>query len=153
MKIDEIDVQILHELQTDSRISLRELSKRINLSPPSVTERVRRLEDNGVIEGYTIRLNKKKLGLTIDCIIEVTMKDGQHERFKNFIQDYKHSEWCYRVAGGACFIVKLSVSSLVDIEQFINIVSSYALTETSIVFSKVEVHDHIDKFMSVRSIK
>ncbi len=147
MKIDEIDVRILHELQKDSRISIRELSKRVNLSPPSVTERVRRLEDNNIIEGYAIRLNKKKLGFAIDCIIKVTMRDGQYERFKSFIKDYKHSEWCYRIAGDACFIVKLSVPSLEDIEQFINAVSSYALTETSIVFSKVEVNDNIDKFL------
>ncbi len=60
MKLDEIDVLILQELQKDSRLSIRELSKRINLSPPSVTERVRRLEDDGVIEGYTIKINKKK---------------------------------------------------------------------------------------------
>lgn len=147
MKVDEIDVRILHELQADSRISIRELSKRINLSPPSVTERVRRLEDNNIIEGYTIRLNKKKLGFAIDCIVEVTMKDGQYEKFKNFIRDYKHSEWCYRIAGAACFIVKLSVPSLEDIEQFIDAISSYAFTETSIVFSKVEVNHSIDKFL------
>lgn len=147
MKIDEIDVRILHELQTDCRISIRELSKRVHLSPPSVTERVRRLEDNNIIEGYTVRLNKKELGFTIDCVIEVTMRDGQYEKFKSFIKDYKYSEWCYRIAGVACFIVKLSVPSLGDIEQFINAVSSFALTETSIVFSKVEVNDNIDKFL------
>lgn len=147
MKIDEIDARILHELQTDCRISIRELSKRVKLSPPSVTERVRRLEDNNIIEGYTIRLNKKNLGFTIDCIIEVTMRDGQYEKFKNFIKDYKYSEWCYRVAGASCFIVKLSVLSLDDIEQFINAISPYALTETSIVFSKAEVNDSIDKFL------
>ena len=147
MKIDEIDVQISYELQTDSRISIRELSKRVNLSPPSVAERVRRLEDNNIIEGYTIRLNKNKLGFVIDCIIEVTMKNGQHDKFKSFIKDYKYSEWCYRIAGSACFIVKLSVASLEDIEKFINAISPYALTKTSIVFSKVEVNNKINKFL------
>lgn len=147
MKIDEIDVRILQELQTDSRISIRELSKRVNLSPPSVTERVRRLEDSGILEKYTIRLNQKKLGFAIDCIIEVTMRDGQYEKFKSFIKDYKYSEWCYRIAGAACFIVKLSVSSLEDIEQFIDVVSPYAMTETSIVFSEVEVDRSINKFL------
>ncbi|MPM17620.1 HTH-type transcriptional regulator LrpC [bioreactor metagenome] len=147
MKIDEIDVRILHELQADSRISIRELSKRVNLSPPSVTERVRRLEEHNIIEGYTIRLNKKGLGFAIDCIIEVTMRDGQYEKFKSFIKDYKHSEWCYRIAGAACFIVKLSVPSLEDIEQFVDAVSPYAMTETSIVFSEVEVDHSINKLL------
>lgn len=71
------------------------------------------------------------------------MKDGQYETFKGFIKDYEYSEWCYRIAGAACFIVKLSVPSLANIEHFINAISSYALTETSIVFSQVDVNDRI----------
>ncbi|WP_110953738.1 Lrp/AsnC family transcriptional regulator [Anaerosinus massiliensis] len=147
MKIDEIDIQILCELQKDSRISIRELSKRVNLSPPSVSERVRRLEEKQIIEGYTIRLNKNKLGFVIKCIIEITMRDGQYEKFKSFIKEYKYSECCYRIAGDVCFIVKMTVSSLGDIEQFINAVSSYAITKTYVVFSEVEVNHSIDKFV------
>ena len=147
MKIDEIDTRILRELQADSRIPIRELSKRVNLSPPSVTERVKRLEEHHIIEGYTICLNKKELGFSIDCIINVTMRDGQYEKFKNFIKDYQYSEWCYRIAGAACFIIKLSVPSLEDIEQFVDAVSPYAMTQTSIVFSEVEVNHSIDKFL------
>ena len=147
MKLDEIDVEILSQLQKDSRLSIRELSKRINLSPPSVTERIRRLEDNGVIEKYTIKINKKKLGLSIDCIIKVTMKNGEYDRFKKFIKDYPKSEWCYRIAGDGCFIVKLSVSELNEVEDFINEISSYALTSTIVAFSSVEIDDDIRKFL------
>ncbi|WP_346939290.1 Lrp/AsnC family transcriptional regulator [uncultured Clostridium sp.] len=147
MKLDEIDVMILSELEKNSRLSIRELSKRINLSPPSVTERVKRLEDNGVIEGYTISINKKKLGLSIDCIIKVTMRNGEYERFKNFIKDYNHSEWCYRIAGDGCFLVKLSVKDLVEIEEFINEVSPYAITSTNIVFSEIAIGNSINKFL------
>lgn len=148
MKIDEIDAQILLELQRNSRLSIRELSKRINLSPPSVTERVKRLEDNGIIEGYTIKINKKKLGLSIDCIIKVTMKNGEYERFKSFIKDNNRSEWCYRIAGDGCFIVKLSVRTLEEIEEFINQVTSYAITTTIIAFSEVKINDDITKFLT-----
>ena len=147
MKLDEIDVMILSQLQKDSRLSIRELSKRINLSPPSVTERVRKLEDSGVIEKYTIKINKKKLGLSIDCIIKVTMKNGEYERFKIFIKDFQKSEWCYRIAGDGCFLVKLSISDLNEVEEFINLISSYALTSTIVAFSSVEIDDDIKKFL------
>ncbi|MBE6082715.1 MULTISPECIES: Lrp/AsnC family transcriptional regulator [Tissierellales] len=147
MKLDEIDVLILQELQKESRLSIRELSRRVNLSPPSVTERVRRLEDNGVIEGYTIKINKKKLGLYIDCIIKVTMRNGQYEKFKIFIKEYKQSEWCYRIAGDGCFLVKLSIRSLNDIEEFINDISSYAMTETIIALSEVTINNNIKKYL------
>ncbi|AAK79435.1 Lrp/AsnC family leucine-responsive transcriptional regulator [Clostridium acetobutylicum] len=147
MKLDEIDILILRELQNDSRLSIRELSKHVNLSPPAVTERVRRLEDNEIIEGYTIKINKKKLGLPIDCIVKVTMKNGQYEKFKIFIKEYKRSEWCYRIAGDGCFLVKLLVQSLNEIEEFINDVSSYAVTETIIALSEVAINNDINKFL------
>ncbi|NLZ49169.1 MAG: Lrp/AsnC family transcriptional regulator [Clostridiales bacterium] len=153
MKIDKIDVLILKELQKDSRLSIRELSKRINLSPPSVSERVRKLEDYGIIEGYSIKINKKKIGLSIDCIIKVTMKNGEYEKFKTFIKDYERSEWCYRIAGNGCFLVKLSVESLEEIEEFINHISSYALTETTIAFSEVPIDNSIDKFIEKANSK
>jgi len=75
------------------------------------------------------------------------MRDGQYEKFKNFIRDYKYSERCYRVAGDACFIVKLSLPSLENTEEFINSDSSYAMAETSIVFSEVEVKTNIDNYL------
>ncbi|QHI72135.1 Lrp/AsnC family transcriptional regulator [Aminipila terrae] len=144
MKFDEIDMSILQELQKDSRLSYRELSKHINLSPPSVTERVRKLESEGIIQEYTININKKGLGFGTECIVQVTMRDGQYDRFIAFIQDYKYCEWCYRIAGAACFIVKLTVASLDEVEKFINNISSYALTNTSIVFSEVKIHSEIE---------
>lgn len=146
MKIDEIDIMILSELQKNSRLSIRQLSKLINLSPPSITERIKRLEENGVIERYTIKINKKNIGLPIDCIIKVTMRNGEYERFKAFIKGYERSEWCYRVAGDSCFLVKLSISSLNEIEEFINLISSYTITSTIIAFSSVEINDDINKF-------
>lgn len=147
MKFDEIDILILSELQKNSRLSIRELSKRINLSPPSVTERVKRLEEYRVIEGYTIKINKKKLGLTIDCIVKVTMKNGEYERFKAFIKEYKRSECGYRIAGDSCFLIKLSVKTLSEIEEFIDEISSYAITITNIAFSEIEVNNDISKFL------
>ncbi|WP_026888575.1 Lrp/AsnC family transcriptional regulator [Clostridium beijerinckii] len=147
MKFDEIDIAILSELQKNSRLSIRELSKRINLSPPSVTERVNRLQDSGIIEGYTIRINKKKLGLSIDCIMKITMKNGEYNKFKNFIKNHERSEWGYRIAGDGCFLVKLSVKNLEEIEEFINDISEYSLTTTIIAFSKVEIDNNINKFL------
>lgn len=146
--MDEIDVKILSELQSDSRLSIRELSKRINLSPPSVAERVRKLEDKGIIEGYTIKVNRKLMGFPIDCFVMVTMKNGEYERFKRFIADYPRSEFCYRIAGDACFLVKLNVESLEQIEEFINLVTPFATTKTQVAFSEVPVATNVTKFLN-----
>lgn len=147
MKMDEIDLDILRELQQDSRLSIRELSKKVNLSPPSVTERVRRLEDIGIIEGYTIKINKSRMGISINCIIQVTMKNGEYDRFIKYITGHPRSELCYRVTGEACFVVVISVASLSEIEQFINDVSPYAMTKTMIAFKQISVDNDICKFI------
>jgi Transcriptional regulators len=151
MEIDKVDLDILKELQKDSRLSIRELSKKVNLSPPSVAERVRRLEDNDIIEGYTIKINKSKLGITIRCVMQVTMRNGEYNRFIKYISDHPRSELCYRVAGEACFIVVLSVVSLDEIEEFINDVSSFAITKTMIAFKQVAVDENIGKFLNMKT--
>ncbi|GED13485.1 Lrp/AsnC family transcriptional regulator [Aneurinibacillus migulanus] len=143
MKIDEIDTKILSELQKDSRLSMRELSKRVNLSAPSVAERVNKMEDEGIIEGYSIRINRKKLGYPLTCLVEVTMKNGEYEKFQNLISKEPRCLFCYRVAGQSCFILLLSVKTIEEIEEFINSISSIAKTNTYITFSEIPINQDI----------
>ena len=146
MKFDDIDLNILAELQKDSRLSIRELSKKVNLSPPSVTERVRRLEDNGVIEGYTIKINKSNLGLSIKCIVEVTLKGTEYELAPPYIVNHPRCEYCFRVAGESCFIVVLSVFSFDEVEDFIKQISPFAMTKTKFAFAQLDVNKDIKKY-------
>lgn len=139
MKIDDLDIQILDVLSGDSRISMRELAKRVNLSAPSVTERVRKLESEGIIKGYTIEVDRKKLGFPLECVLEVTIKNGDYKRFKEYAAASSGVVSCVRVAGRACFFVRLSVADLQEVEAFINDVASFAATCTHVVFSEVEV--------------
>ena len=80
MQLDRVDRKILNELYNDSRLSMRELAKRVNLSAPSTAERVRKLESEGVIQKYTIDIDYKKAGLVLDCILEITLKNGDTTR-------------------------------------------------------------------------
>lgn len=144
MQLDRIDRKILNELYNDSRLSMRELSKRVNLSAPSVTERVRKLESEGVIQKYTIDINYKKAGFILDCILEITLKNGDTTRLQQFIQSYPTASFCYRVTGSLCYIVKISVPSLVELEEFINDVSLYATTVSHIVLSEVSLTPNIE---------
>ncbi|MCM3004273.1 Lrp/AsnC family transcriptional regulator [Priestia koreensis] len=139
MKIDDIDRLILQHLQVDARVSMRELAKKVNLSAPSVTERVKRLESAGIIEEYTIKLNKKKLGLPVACIVELTIKNGQYPRFQQFIAEYPYAEFCYRIAGQACYVLKLQLPDLSMLESFINDVMPLATTVSHVVLSEVKI--------------
>lgn len=128
-------------------MSIRELSKRVNLSPSSVSDRVHKLEDNGIIEGYTIKINKRALGLNIRCIIQIDIKNAQFQKFKEFIYDYPGVSFCYRIAGHSCIIVKLDVKTIEEIEQFVDCISNMnGTTSTNIIFSQIDLSNDIEKF-------
>ncbi len=139
MNIDRIDLHILKELTNNARLSMRELSKLVNLSAPSVAERVRHLEHVGIISGYSININCEKLGLPISCFVEVTIKNGEYNRFKKFIATYPYALFCERIAGKACFITKLQLPSLKELESFIDEVTPFAHTLSHVGISQVEI--------------
>lgn len=147
MKIDNTDIKILKELQLDSRLSIRELSKRVNLSPPSVADRIRKFEDSGIIEGYTIKINEAALDFSIQCMIQIDIKNDKFEKFKEFIYNHPRVIFCYRIAGHSCILLKLSVKSISEIEKFVDSISSLAATtSTHIIFSEIPVSKSIEKF-------
>ncbi|WP_062198150.1 Lrp/AsnC family transcriptional regulator [Massilibacterium senegalense] len=145
MKIDEVDIHIIQELSRESRLSMRELAKKVNLSAPSVTERVKKLESTGVIKNYTVTLDLAKIGLPVQCLVEVIIHQGLHEKFIDYVKTYPFVEFCYRTLGHASFIVKLTVPSLENVEYFINKISDYGQTETHVILTTVDVKKDIQK--------
>jgi Lrp/AsnC family transcriptional regulator, leucine-responsive regulatory protein len=144
MKIDTIDKKIIDQLRENSRLSMSELGRRINLSSPSVTERVRQMESFGIIKKYTLDLDYEKLGFPIQCIIEATVKNGEYNTFKKFIEALSNVEFCYRIAGNACFMLKMQFQSFSKAEQFIENVNPFAHTVTHFIFSQTETKLTID---------
>ncbi|TWI60039.1 Lrp/AsnC family transcriptional regulator [Halalkalibacter nanhaiisediminis] len=144
MKIDDIDRMILDELHINSRLSMSEIGRRVNLSSPSVTERVRQMESFGIIKKYTLEIDYEKLGLPIQCIIEATVKNGDYKAFKNFIQKFPNVQFCYRVAGNACYMLKMHFDTFSKAEQFIEEVNPYAQTVTHFIFSQVPIEPQIN---------
>lgn len=143
MKLDQTDVQILELLKKDARLSMRELGRNVHLSAPSVADRVKKLEDEGIISGYTIQINRKALGFMMDCWVEVTLRSGDIHGFKSFIKKCPNVIHCYCVAGRACYMLLLSAPLLSDIEKLINDMAPYANTVTSIIFSEVPSSDNL----------
>ncbi|MBL5775455.1 Lrp/AsnC family transcriptional regulator [Bacillus sporothermodurans] len=140
MQIDTIDKKIIDELSKNSRLSMSELGRRINLSSPSVTERVRRMESFGVIKRNTLEVDYGKLGLPIQCIIEATIKNGDYQSFKKYIEGLSNVEFCYRIAGNACYMLKMQFETFAKAEEFIDDVNPYAHTVTHFIFSKIETN-------------
>ncbi|KGR84399.1 Lrp/AsnC family transcriptional regulator [Lysinibacillus odysseyi] len=135
--MDAVNEMIIEELKKDSRISMSELGRRVHLSPPAVRERVRQLEEQGIIKGFTIALDIKKMGYPIEAIIEATIKNNRYNDFKQQIQTYTNIDFCYRIAGEACFLLKAHFQTFVDAETFIDELQPFAHTKTNFVFSEV----------------
>ncbi|WP_246943640.1 Lrp/AsnC family transcriptional regulator [Bacillus pinisoli] len=144
MKIDDIDKKIISELAENSRLSMSELGRRINLSSPSVTERVRQMESFGIIKKYTLEIDYEKLGLPIQCIVEATVKNGDYKRFMHFIESLHNVDFCYRIAGNACYMLKIHFENFAKAEEFINTVNPYASTVTHFIFSEVQTSMKVD---------
>ncbi len=138
MKMDEMDRKIIEELRQNSRLSMSELGRRVHLSSPSVTERVRQMESFGIIKQYTIDIDHEKTGFPIQCIIEATVKNSDYTSFKTYIEKQENVEFCYRIAGNACYMLKMQFEHFSQAEQFINDISPYATTVTHFIFSQVE---------------
>ncbi|WP_044640126.1 Lrp/AsnC family transcriptional regulator [Risungbinella massiliensis] len=140
MKIDKMDKKILDELHHNCRLTMSELGRRVNLSSPSVTERVRQMESFGLIKKYTLEVDHEKLGLPIQCIIEATVKNGDYNSFKKYIEKLPNVEFCYRIAGKACYMLKMHFETFAKAEEFIDTVSPLAQTVTHFIFSKIDTN-------------
>lgn len=133
--IDEIDASLLTILSEDGRIALKDLAARVGLSAPSVAERLRRLEEAGIIEGYGAKLNARALGLSLAVYIRIRPMPGELTRVADLLADKPEVIECDRVTGDDCFVAKALVRSVDELEQLIDDILPYATTNTSVIQS------------------
>ncbi len=133
--LDEPDAKILRVLTTDARTSVAEIARDVGLSAPSVSERIRRLEDAGVIEGYTANVNPQALGLPLSVHIRIRPMPGQLKKVIQILHDLDAVVECDRITGEDCFIAKAHVESIEDMERLIDQIIPYAMTNTAIIQS------------------
>ncbi|WP_421872808.1 Lrp/AsnC family transcriptional regulator [Nitratireductor rhodophyticola] len=133
--LDRIDASLIRELCADSRISRAELARRVGLSAPSVAERVRRLEDLGVIRGYGARIDPARLGYGLTLLIRARPLPGQMARMIEAIRATPQIVSCDRVSGEDCFVARAHVRDVAEMEAVIDRIVPYGATNSSIVQS------------------
>lgn len=138
--IDAVDRQLLEALATDARTSAAELARMVGLSAPSVSERIRRMEDVGLIEGYAARINPKVLGFSLSAWLRIRPVPGQLQRVVSILESLPEIVQCDRVTGEDCFMARVHVHSVEELERLIDKVIPYAMTNTSIIQSSPVTH-------------
>lgn len=121
-ELDDIDVAIINELQADSRLSLRELANRVHRSTTPVFERLRRLESDGIVKGYTISVDLEKIGrrFTVFCNVSLRHINTEiHEAFAHEVETMEEVSECYNVSGAFDYMLKVEVPDMKSYRKFV----------------------------------
>jgi Lrp/AsnC family transcriptional regulator, leucine-responsive regulatory protein len=132
-KLDDTDRRIVGELLVDGRVSLAELGRRVSLSSPAVAERVRRLEQAGVITGYRAEIDPRMLGYQLTAIVRVKPAPGQLPRIPELAAEIPQVGECHRITGEDCFYLKVHLRTIDELSGLLDRFLAYGETTTSIV--------------------
>jgi Lrp/AsnC family transcriptional regulator, leucine-responsive regulatory protein len=132
---DDTDARLLAELQADARLSNAELGRRVNLSPPAVADRLKRLERTGVVTGYRADVDPKALGLDLGAIMRIRPSPRQLPKVAELARDTPEVVECHRITGEDCFFLKLHVRDVEHLEEVVDRFILYGQTTTSIIQS------------------
>jgi Lrp/AsnC family transcriptional regulator, leucine-responsive regulatory protein len=133
--LDEVNLRILQELQENGRLGMAELARRVSMSPPAVAERVQRLERAGVIAGYRAEIDARALGYPVAAIVRIRPAPGQLQRIPEVARETPEVGECYRITGDDCYLMRLHLRAIDDLEDVLDRFTPFGQTTTSIIHS------------------
>jgi Lrp/AsnC family leucine-responsive transcriptional regulator len=133
--LDPVNVRLLGELRKNPRMTMSELARRLQMSSPAVTDRVQRLEDNGIITGYRLELDPRALGWPVAAFVRVRPGPGQLNRIADLARDTPEVVECHRITGEDCFLMKVHVAEIDKLEEVLDRFLMFGQTTSSIVQS------------------
>jgi Transcriptional regulators len=136
--LDETDWKLIEALQRDARQSYTALGQQVGLSRPAVVERIRRLEDSGVITGYRAVIDPSKLGLDITAFVRIsTQTVEESQELSRLIRESPEVQECYCGTGSDCFTMRVLVASLEQLDAFLERIRVYGNPISSVMLSSV----------------
>lgn len=135
-QIDDIDRKLLTLLLADARLSLKEIAGQVGLSSPSASERLRRLQERGVIRRFTVELDPASLGYPVQAIVRVRPLPGKVARVQQLLEGIPEIAECDKVTGDDCFVARVFVRSIEHLDDVLDRIGDEAETNTSVVKSQ-----------------
>jgi Lrp/AsnC family leucine-responsive transcriptional regulator len=133
--LDEINLRLLRELDASGRTGMAELGRRVGLSAPAVAERVHRLERAGVIAGYRAEIDPAALGFPVGAVVRIRPSPGQLQRVREIAAETREVAECHRITGEDCYLLRLHLRSIDDLEEVLDRFTPHGQTTTSIIHS------------------
>ncbi len=133
--MDITDYKIIEILQEHGRISMKDLGKIVGLTSPAVSERVKRLEEAGVIEGYKAVVNPDALGRVIKAFIHISLPSDKYEVFLDKARNDSRIVECHHITGDDCSLLKVIVKDMYELESVIDSIKTIGSTKTSVILS------------------
>ncbi|HEY4455460.1 MAG TPA: Lrp/AsnC family transcriptional regulator [Pseudonocardiaceae bacterium] len=131
--LDDVNIRLLAELQADPRITMSALARRVGMSAPAVTERVQRLEQAGVITGYTVQVDPAALGYPVTVFVRVRITTGRLDRFSAYVATVPEVVEGYRITGEDCYLLKVHIPTLDDLAELLDRFLLHGSTTSSVV--------------------
>ncbi|MEH6525161.1 MAG: Lrp/AsnC family transcriptional regulator [Sneathiella sp.] len=133
--LDAMDLTILQSLQTDGRMRMSELAQIVGMSAPSVKDRIRRMEDRGFIRKFTIDLDMRALGYQLEAIVRIKPRPSNLHLVEKMIVEEQRFTSCDKVTGDDCFIARLALKTIQELDDLLDPFHEKAETNTSIIKS------------------
>ena len=133
--MDALDRKVIHLLTENARMPVKEIAQKINLTSPAVSSRIHRLEQEGIIGGYTVQLHRPDEPNRVGALVSVQTSPDRREEFLALIQQESDVLQCYRVTGTYNFIVKVSCANIEDLEHLLNKIQQLGTTNTQIILA------------------
>src|SRR6202161_2098084 len=133
--LDQRNVELLRLLQADPRMNLSALARRVGMSAPAVRERIARLEEAGVIRGYRLQIDPRALGFPIIAMVRIRPMPGKLPKIVELAQATAQISECHRITGEDCFIIKLHLRNLDELDPIVDRFLAFGHTTTSLLQS------------------
>jgi len=136
--IDHTDQQILQCLKRDSRMQWQEIGKIVHLTGQAVATRIRRMQEDGIIEAFTVKLNYEKLCKPLLAFITVFMKSSDHASFCRFIENHKSIIEACRISGEGCYYLKSCVADPKELSELLDAILLYGNYKVNLSIEKIK---------------
>lgn len=137
IKIDDLNWKILECLQENARASFADIGRKVGLTPPAVAERVKKMEDLEILEGYTAKVSHAKTGYQLKAIITLRAFMGKLKPFLTTVASFEEVVNCYRITGNENIVMEVVLKDQFHLEKFIDKLIQYGETRTHIILSNV----------------